>query len=116
MKKAETKEKKPATRKKTLRKKHALFDVLTCTDVQVHPVKDIKLAKTRALAKVTINQQLVLTGLRVVEGANGFFVSYPIDPNYKSEDYHSVYYPLHKELREHIEAIVLEKYMEAVNG
>jgi stage V sporulation protein G len=91
------------------------FDVLTCTNVQVYPFKESG-GKTKAYARVAINEQLQLTGIRVVDGANGFFVSYPIDPHYKGEDYHSIYYPLHKELREHIEQCILEKYQETLGN
>jgi stage V sporulation protein G len=91
------------------------FDVLTCTSVQVHPCKESN-GKTKAMARVTINNQLQLTGLRVVDGANGFFVSYPLDPYYKTEEYHSIFYPLNKELRDHVEQCVLEKYQNTVAG
>jgi len=102
---------------KTQKKDKAFFDVLTCTSVQVYPFKDSGSGgKTKAFARVAINDQLQLTGLRVVDGVNGFFVSYPLDPNYKGEEYHSIFYPLHKELREHIEQCVLEKYQEMVNS
>lgn len=87
------------------------FDVLTVTQVQVFPLKE-SLGKTRALARVVINDQLQLTGLRVVDGSNGLFVGYPNDPTYKGEDYRSIFYPLSKELREHVEHCVLEKYQE----
>ncbi|MDR2580242.1 MAG: SpoVG family protein [Fibromonadaceae bacterium] len=92
---------------------NTFFDVLTCTNIQVYPFRETS-GKTKAFARVTINDQLQLTGLRVVDGVNGFFVSYPIDPRHKGEDYQSVYYPLHKELREHIEQCVLEKYQEII--
>jgi stage V sporulation protein G len=101
--------------KKSEGKNQAFFDVLTCTNVQVYPFKESS-GKTKAFARATINDQLQLTGLRVVNGANGFFVSYPLDPNYKGEDYHSIYYPLNKELREHIEQCVLEKYQEVAKS
>jgi stage V sporulation protein G len=91
-------------------KKKSFFDVLVCTDVQVYPVKER--GKTKAIAKVVINEQLVLTGLRVIDGANGFFVSYPIDLTNQSEEYHSIYYPLVKELRDHVELCILEKYQD----
>ncbi|MCL2102049.1 MAG: SpoVG family protein [Fibromonadales bacterium] len=99
---------------KTQKKDNAFFDVLTCTNVQVYPFKE-HAGKTKAFARVTINDQLQLTGLRVVDGVNGFFVSYPIDPNYKGDDYHSIFYPLHRELRDHVEQCVMEKYQELVN-
>jgi len=100
---------------KSQKKAAAFFDVLTCTSVQVYPVKESSSGKTKAMARVTINEQLQLAGLRVVDGVNGFFVSYPLDPSHKGEEYYSIYYPLHKELREHIEQCVLEKYQEMVN-
>ncbi len=100
---------------KAAKKSDAFFDVLTCTSVQVYPSKESG-GKTKAFARVAINDQLQLTGLRVMDGANGFFVSYPLDPYYKSEDYHSIFYPLNKELREHVEQCVLEKYQEMMNG
>ena len=87
---------------KAQKKSEAFFDVLTCTSVQVYPVKESSGGKTKAMARVTVNDQLQLTGLRIVDGVNGFFVSYPLDPSYKGEEYYSIYYPLHKELREHI--------------
>jgi len=83
---------------------------LQCTQVSVYPFKSD--GKTKAFARVEIEGQLVLTGLRIVDGVNGYFVSYPIDPRNKEEDYHSIYYPLCKELREHIEQCVLAKYAE----
>jgi len=102
--------------KKSEEKSSTFFDVLTCTSVQVYPFKESSSGKTKAFARATINDQLQLTGLRVVDGVNGFFVSYPLDPTHKGEDYHSIYYPLNKELREHIEQCVLEKYQEIITA
>ena len=85
------------------------FDVLTVTHVQVYPVKESQ-GKTKAFARVVVNEQLQLTGLRVLDGSNGMFVSYPNDPSYKGEDYRSIFYPLNKEFREHVEHCVLEKF------
>lgn len=90
-----------------------VFDVLAVTHVQVHVLKESQ-GKTKALARVVLNEQMQLTGLRVVDGSNGLFVSYPNDPSYKGEDYRSLFYPLTKELREHIEHCVLEKFQESV--
>jgi stage V sporulation protein G len=97
--------------KKEPREPRNIFDVLTVTTVQVFPLKE-SLGKTKAIARAVINEQLQLTGLRVVDGAHGLFVSYPNDPSHKGEDYRSIFYPLTKELREHVEHCVLEKYQE----
>ena len=85
-------------------------NTLQCTNVAVYPFKSD--GKTKAFARIELNGQLVLTGLRIVNGVNGYFVSYPIDPRNKEEDYHSIYYPLGRELREHIEQAILAKYAE----
>jgi len=87
-----------------------VYDVLVCTNVQVYPFKSD--GKTKAYARVVLNEQLQLTELRVVNGVNGYFVSYPLSPRQRAEDYCSIYYPLNKELREHIEQAVLAKYAE----
>jgi stage V sporulation protein G len=90
--------------------KFPCFQVTSC---QIFLVKE--LGKTKAMARVMLNDQLQLTGLRVVEGANGLFVAYPNDPAYKGEDYRSLFYPVTKELREHIEETVLTMYHENKN-
>jgi stage V sporulation protein G len=87
--------------------------MLKVTECSVFPF-DSKGGKTLAFAKVVLEKQIVLTGLRIVNGVNGYFVSYPIDASRKSEDYHSVYYPITKELREHIENEVLARYAEVI--
>lgn len=89
----------------------AVIQPLVATQVQVFPMRDA-IGKTRALARVVLNDQLQLTGLRIMDGFMGLFVSYPNDPSYKGEDYRSIFYPITKELREHIETVVLAKYAE----
>lgn len=89
------------------------FDVLAVTDVKVFPFKDgVNLGHHKGYAQVTLNDQLVIRGLRIMDGENGLFVGYPLDPFYKGEDLRSVCFPITRQLREHIENCVLEKYME----
>ena len=89
------------------------MDRMQVTSAQVYVLKE-PMGKTRALARVVVNDQLQLTGLRVVDGSNGLFVSYPNDPSYKGDDYRSLFYPVTRELRDHVEQVVVEKYQEAV--
>lgn len=72
--------------------------------------------KTVALARVVLSGELQLTGLRVVDGVNGLFVAYPNDPGYKGEDFRSIFYPITRELREHIEETVLIQYRNALDA
>lgn len=90
------------------------FDVLAVTNVQVFPFKEgPSMGNMKGLATVVLNDQLQIRGLRVMEGENGLYVGYPNDPFYKGEDFCSVCTPITRQLREHIENCVLEKYMEA---
>jgi stage V sporulation protein G len=82
---------------------------LIVTGSQVFLLRET-VGKTKALARVVLNEQLQMTGIRIVEGANGLFVAYPNDPGYKGDDYRSLFYPITRELRDHIEALLLEQY------
>ena len=70
----------------------------------------------RAVANVTLNDQLVLRGLTVrtrssiVNGTEDLYLGYPNDPFFKGEEFRSIYNPVTKTLRDHIETCVLEKY------
>lgn len=92
------------------------FDVLAVTNVQVYPFKDATLGNVKGMARIVLNDQLQIRGLRIMNGENGLFVSYPIDPFYKGDDFHTICMPVTRKLREHIENCVLEKYQEATNG
>ena len=87
------------------------FDCLGVTSVQVYPFKEGPFTgKMLAMASIVLNDQLQVHGLRIMEGENGLFVGYPNDPFYKGEDFRSVCFPMTRQLREHIENCVLEKY------
>lgn len=91
------------------------FDCLEVTQVQVFPFKESpSLGHLKAMAHIVLNDQLVIRGLRVMDGVSGLFVSYPLDPFYKGDDLRSVCNPITRQLREHIENCVLEKYQAAI--
>ena len=87
------------------------FDCLAVTQVQVYPFEEGPFTgKMLAMASIVLNDQLQVRGLRIMEGENGLFVGYPNEPFYKGEDFRSVCFPMTRQLREHIENCVLEKY------
>lgn len=94
-------------------KEHKSYEPLEVTDVRVYPYAH-RVGNSVALARVELCGQLQLTGLRILDGVNGMFVSYPNDPSNKGEDdYRSIFYPITRELRDRIEKAVIEKYMES---
>lgn len=67
-------------------------DVLKVTQVKVFPFKEgPSMGHLKALATVVLNDQLNLRGLRVMDGKDGLFVGYPVDPFYKGEEYRSIF-------------------------
>ena len=92
------------------------FDCLAVTQVQVYPFKETpSMGHVKGMASVVLNDQFQIRGLRIMEGDNGLFVGYPVDPFYKGEDFRSLCFPTTRQLREHIENCVLEKYSAAVD-
>ena len=92
------------------------FDCLAVTSVQVYPFKEGPFTgKMLAMASIVLNDQLQVHGLRIMEGENGLFVGYPNDPFYKGEDFRSICFPMTRQLREHIENCVLEKYQASLD-
>ena len=93
----------------------AAFDCLAVTQVQVFPFEEgPNLGHLKGLAMIVLNDQFVIRGLRIMEGVSGLFVSYPQDPFYRGEDFRSICQPITRQLREHIENCVLEKYQAAI--
>lgn len=94
------------------------FDCLAVTQVQVFPFKQVpNMGQVLGMASIVLNDQFQVRGLRIMDGQNGLFVGqnglfvgYPNDPFYKGEDFRSVCCPMTRQLREHIENCVLEKY------
>lgn len=91
-------------------------DCLAVTQVQVFPFQQVpSMGHLLGLASVVLNDQFQIRGLRIMAGEHGLFVGYPNDPFYKGEDFRNVCCPITRQLREHIENCVLEKYRADLN-
>lgn len=88
------------------------FKCLQVTQVQVYPFRDnlTTMGHIKGIATVVLNDQFLVRGIKIMEGENGLFVAYPLDPFFKGEEFISIVNPITKTLREHIENCVLEKY------
>jgi stage V sporulation protein G len=110
-------EKKKATSESTETEKatSSAFDCLAVTQVSVWPFKEgVNYGHVKGMAQIVLNDQIVIRGLRITEGSNGMFIGYPIDAFYKGEDFRNICNPITRQLREHIENCVLEKYHASV--
>lgn len=83
------------------------------TQVRVFPFKETsKMMYTKGMAVITLNDAIVIRGLRIMDGPNGLFVAYPLDPFFKGDDARSVVAPSRDDVRAYIEAVVLNKFNE----
>ena len=87
----------------------ANWDCLSVTSVNVVLPKDTDNRNhVLAYASVVLNDQIMLRGLKVMDGDNGVYVAFPV--GYGGDEYRSWFFPLTKALREHVQNCVLEKY------
>lgn len=102
------------------KKKINAFDCICVTDVRISLIKQIEgLTHTKALAEIVFNDQLLIRGIRVVEGENGLYISYPFPfhPTTGEDGQpRSTVFPITKVLRDHVEAVVLEKYQDTIDS
>lgn len=83
------------------------------TSVRVFPFKETsKMMYTKGMANITLNDAIVIRGLRIMNGPDGLFVAYPADPFFKGEDTRSIVAPSKDDVRAYIEAVVLNKFNE----
>ena len=88
---------------------------LRITEVRVYPFKDSpSLGHLRGLAQIVLNGCLLIRALRVMDGPNGLFVAYPLDPFYKGEEFKSIVTPMGDDFRSLVERTVLVKYEELI--
>lgn len=65
-------------------------------------------SKAKAVASVTVNDEFVIKGIKVYDGANGLFASMP--SRKIGGEYQDIVFPITKEAREQINNAVLETY------
>jgi stage V sporulation protein G len=63
----------------------------------------------RALVSCKVADAVYLTGLRVIEGKNGLFLSMP-NRKTGAGEYQDIYFPASKAVRDELQAAVLEAY------
>ena len=88
------------------------------TNVSVYTLNDSN-SKTVALATVTISDCLVLTGLRIVKGKKGMFVSMPQRKLSKTDkngnEYADIFFPVTHDFREELNNAILDEYDKKVD-
>lgn len=78
------------------------------TDTKFFPIK-AKDSKVKAFASVTLDKAICITGIRIIDGSKGLFISFPQQKG-SDEEYHDVVFPVTKEAREGFSKKILDAY------
>jgi stage V sporulation protein G len=80
---------------------------MNITEVKIFKLDDS--GATKALASITINNEFVVGGMKVLDGKNGLWVAMPNRKN-KQDEYKDICFPITREAREQIIKAVLDKF------
>lgn len=76
---------------------------------RIHKLDGGGTGATKAFCDISVNDALMIKGLRVIEGEAGLFVTLPREEGKDGKWYNTVV-PLKREIKDQIENIVLEAY------
>jgi len=65
--------------------------------------------KLKAFVNVTFDNQFVVRGMKVIKGANGFFVSMP-SRKMSDGSFRDIAHPINNDFRQFIEKAILDEY------
>ncbi len=86
------------------------------TDVKVYPFDTSRIGgRVRAVADITIEDQLIIKGIKLVESKHGgLFISFPKKQSSKGK-FIDIIQPISPEFQEKVRRAVVDKYKEAMN-
>ena len=79
------------------------------TEIRVYPLSKED-STLKAFASVTFDDAIVVTGIRVIDGSNGLFISMPQSKDNDGE-YHDIVFPKSKEARTELQDAVIDAFM-----
>ncbi len=71
-------------------------------------------AKLKGFANITLDDLLVIRGLKIIQGVKGYFIAMPTRKR-KNGMVTDVAHPICREFREQMEKVILDKYWEEVH-
>jgi stage V sporulation protein G len=87
------------------------FELAEITEVRIYKSKGE--GNVKAYASVSLDNEFVVKGLKVIEGEKGLWVSMPSKKG-KDGSYQDLFHPVSKEARDKIVDAVLKAYQEQV--
>ena len=79
------------------------------TKVTVRKFKQ-KNSDLKAFATVTLEDELVLTGIKLRKGKKGLTISMPSQYSEKAEDYFDIFFPITADFRAELQEAIIDEY------
>ncbi len=83
---------------------------MTVTDVRVRKIDGE--GKMRAVASITIDDEMVVHDIKIIEGDRGLFIAMPSKKGANGE-YRDIAHPINSETRNRLQDLILEAYSKA---
>ncbi|MCR5595250.1 MAG: septation regulator SpoVG [Lachnospiraceae bacterium] len=80
---------------------------MTVTDVRVRKIDNE--GKMRAVASITIDDELVVHDIKIIEGDRGLFIAMPSKKGANGE-YRDIAHPINSETRARLQELILDAY------
>ena len=87
-----------------------LNEALALTEVQIWPTRNSNASRIKAMASLTFNGALRISGCRIVEGSNGLFLSYPAEKKPGSDKFFPLFHAIDRDLGDRIQHEVLSRF------
>ncbi len=82
---------------------------MTITDVRVRKIENE--GKMRAVASITIDDEMVVHDIKIIEGDRGLFIAMPSKKGANGE-YRDIAHPINSETRAKLQDLILKAYNE----
>lgn len=83
------------------------------TDIRVRKVN--KAGKMKAVVSITLDNEIVVHDIKVIEGDKGLFIAMP-SRRVGDSEYRDIAHPINTETRDKLQKIILERYEIAMTG
>lgn len=93
-----------------------LNDDLSLTEVQIWPVRNPEGSRVKAMATITFNGALRVSGCRIIEGSKGLFLSYPAEKKQGTDQYFPLFHPVDRTMGDKIQNEVLTRFQSLVGA
>jgi len=80
---------------------------MTVTDVRVRKIENE--GKMRAVASITIDDEMVVHDIKIIEGDRGLFIAMPSKKGSNGE-YRDIAHPINSETRTRLQELILDAY------